>query len=132
MKKVIYLSGGNGMVGRNIIEHAESQNYKILSPKSSELNLLKYKDIENFLTQNKPDLVIHAAGVVGGIEANIDNPVKFLVENTQIGINILTASKETKIKSFINLGSSCMYPRNSNNPLSEELLAFLTKNNREY
>ena len=120
MKKVIYLSGGNGMVGRNIIEHAESQNYKILSPKSSELNLLKYKDIENFLTQNKPDLVIHAAGVVGGIEANINNPVKFLVENIQMGINILTASRMKKVKNFINLSSSCMYPRNSEIPLSED------------
>jgi len=120
MKKVIYLSGGSGMVGRNIIDHIQSQDYKILTPKRSELNLLKYEDVKNFLNQNKPDLVLHAAGVVGGIEANIDNPVKFLVENTQIGINILTASKETKIKSFINLGSSCMYPRNSNNPLSEE------------
>ena len=108
------------MVGRNIIDHIQAKNYKILSPKSSDLNLLNYKDITNFISKNKPDIIIHTAGVVGGIEANINNPVKFLVENTQIGINILTASKEMKIKNFINLSSSCMYPRNSNNPLSEE------------
>ena len=120
MKKKIYLSGGNGMVGRNIINHIESKKYKILSPKSSDLNLLNYNETKNFITKNKPDIIIHTAGVVGGIEANINNPVKFLVENTQIGLNILTASKEMKIKNFINLGSSCMYPHNSNNSLSEE------------
>jgi len=120
MKKIIYLSGGSGMVGRNIIDHIQAKNYKILSPKSSDLNLLNYNDITNFISKNKPDIIIHTAGVVGGIEANINNPVKFLVENTQMGINILTASKEMKIKNFINLSSSCMYPRNSNNPLSEE------------
>ena len=120
MKKIIYLSGGNGMVGRNIIDHIEAKNYTILSPKSSDLNLLNYNETKNFITNNKPDIIIHTAGVVGGIDANINNPVKFLVENTQMGINILTASKEMKIKSLINLSSSCMYPRNSNNPLSEE------------
>ena len=108
------------MVGRNIIDHIEAKNYKILSPKSSDLNLLNYNETKNFITSNKPDIIIHTAGVVGGIEANINNPVKFLVENTQIGLNILTASKEMKIKNFINLGSSCMYPHNSNNSLSEE------------
>ena len=108
------------MVGRNIIDHIKSKNYKILSPKSSDLNLLNYNETKNFITKNKPDIIIHTAGVVGGIEANINNPVKFLVENTQIGLNILTASKEMKIKNFINLGSSCMYPHNSNNSLSEE------------
>ena len=120
MKKKIYLSGGNGMVGRNIIDHIEAKNYEILSPKSSDLNLLNYNETKNFITSNKPDIIIHTAGVVGGIEANINNPVKFLVENTQMGINILTVSKEMKIKTFINLSSSCMYPKDSNNPLSEE------------
>lgn len=120
MKKKIYLSGGNGMVGRNIIDNNEARNYTILSPRSSDLDLLNYKDIKNFLADNKPDMIIHAAGVVGGIQANINNPIKFFVENIQMGLNILIASKEMKIKNFINLSSSCMYPCTSNNPLSEE------------
>ena len=106
MKKIIYLSGGSGMVGRNIIDHNESNNYKILSPKSSDLNLLNYKNIENFISDNRPDIIIHTAGVVGGIQANIDNPTKFLVENLQMGINILTVSKKMNVKNFINLSSS--------------------------
>jgi len=120
MKKVIFLSGGNGMVGRNIIDHNEKKNYEILSPNSTILNLLNYKDTENFISNNKPDIIIHSAGLVGGIQANIDNPVKFFIENIQMGINILTASKALKVKNFINLSSSCVYPRNSDKPLSED------------
>ena len=122
MKQVIYLSGSNGMVGKNIIDHVESKNYKILTPKKLDLDLLKYSDVEAFIKNNRPDLIIHAAGVVGGIEANINEPVKFLIENIQMGINILTASKINKVKRFINLSSSCMYPRNSEKALTEEQL----------
>ena len=122
MKQVIFLSGGNGMVGRNILDHPETKNYKILSPSSSDLNLLNYSIVESFLKQNKPDLIIHAAGVVGGIEANIKQPVKFLVENMQMGLNVLNASRKSKVKKFVNLSSSCIYPRNSKIALTEEKL----------
>tara|TARA_B100000787_G_C16166753_1_gene284302 strand:+ start:83 stop:1012 length:930 start_codon:yes stop_codon:yes gene_type:complete len=122
MKKIILLTGSSGMVGRNIIDHLSTQKYKILSPTSSDLNLLNYKDILDYITFNNPELVINAAGTVGGIEANMNYPVKFLVNNTQMGLNILMASKTKKIKRFINLGSSCMYPRNAKNPLSEDFI----------
>lgn len=120
MKKIILLTGGSGMVGSNIINHNFSQNYKILSPTSSDLNLLNYKDLEDYIKFNKPELVIHAAGIVGGIKANINYPVKFLVDNMQMGLNILMASKTQKVKKFINLSSSCMYPKNASNPLLED------------
>ena len=120
MKKIILLTGGSGMVGSNIINHNFSQNYKILSPTSSDLNLLNYKDLEDYIKFNKPELVIHAAGIVGGIKANINYPVRFLVENMQMGLNILMASKTQKVKKFINLSSSCMYPKNASNPLLED------------
>ena len=122
MKKIILLTGCSGMVGRNIINHNFSQNYKILSPSSSDLNLLNYKNIEDYIAFNKPELVIHAAGIVGGIEANINYPVKFLVNNMQMGLNILMASKIQKVKKFINFSTSCMYPRDAKNPLSEDLI----------
>ena len=122
MKQVIYLSGSNGMVGKNILEHYASKNFTILKPKRSELDLLKYNEIDTFLAKNKPDLIIHAAGIVGGIEANIKQPVKFFIENIQMGMNILNASKKNKVKRFINLSSSCMYPRNSEKALTEDQL----------
>ena len=120
MKKIILLTGGSGMVGSNIINHNFSQKYKILSPTSSDLNLLNYKDLEDYIKFNKPELVIHAAGIVGGIKANINYPVKFLVDNMQMGLNILMASKTQKVKKFINFSSSCMYPKNARNPLLED------------
>ena len=120
MKQVLYLSGGSGMVGKNILDHVDSKKYKILAPRKSDLNLLNHNDVESFITNNKPDLIIHAAGVVGGIEANISQPVNFFVENIQMGINILKASKNNKVKKIINLSSSCMYPRNSEKALMEE------------
>ena len=120
MKQVLYLSGGSGMVGKNILDHVDSKKYKILAPRKVDLNLLKANDVENFIANNSPDLIIHAAGLVGGIEANISHPVKFFVENIQMGINILKASQSNKVKKIINLSSSCMYPRNSKKALTEE------------
>ena len=122
MKQVIYLSGSNGMVGKNILEHYASKNFTILKPKRSELDLLKYNELDTFLAKNKPDLIIHAAGIVGGIEANIKQPLQFFFENIQMGMNILNASKKNKVKRFINLSSSCMYPRNSEKALTEDQL----------
>jgi len=122
MKKIILLTGGSGMVGSNIIDHEYSTKYKILSPSSSDLNLLNYQNTENYIAFNKPEFVIHVAGIVGGIEANMSYPVKFLFNNMQMGLNILMASKTKKIKKFINLGSSCMYPKNVENPIPEDLI----------
>ena len=118
----ILVTGGNGMVGRNILTHQQSNSYKIIAPSREELNLLNYKEVENYFLLNKPDLIIHAAGHVGGIHANMLNPVKFLVNNTDIGRNVLMAAKESNIEKVINLASSCMYPRFAKNPLDESLI----------
>ena len=122
MTKVILLTGGSGLVGSNIRNYKYSSNYKILSPSSSDLNLLNYKNVEDYIAFNKPQMVIHAAGIVGGIQANVQYPVKFLVDNMQIGLNILMAAKKKNVKEFINFASSCMYPKNSENPISEDVI----------
>ena len=110
------------MVGKNIAEHHYAHNYEILKPTSFELNLMDYESIHNYIRANRPVMVIHAAGTVGGIHANIAEPVKFLFNNTQIGLNIVMASKINKVKRFINLSSSCMYPRDAKSPLTEDLI----------
>ncbi len=122
MKNKILLTGSSGMVGSNIVEHKYFNNYQILTPTSSELNLLNYQNVIIYLENNKPEMIIHAAGIVGGIEANIKYPVKFLVNNMQMGLNILMGAKKKKIKKFINLSSSCIYPKNAKNPLSEDFI----------
>jgi len=118
----ILLTGSRGMVGRNIIEHSSVHNHVILSPTSAELNLLDAESVQNYICANKPDMIIHAAGIVGGIQANMAQPVRFLTDNMKIGLNILMSAKACSIKKFMNLGSSCMYPRDAENPLSEDLI----------
>lgn len=121
MQKIL-ITGSNGMVGRNIVEFDKSKNYILLTPSSKKLNLLDRKAVDDYLKAYAPDSIIHCAGIVGGIQANIANPVKFLVENTQMGLNIIMSAYENGIQKFINMSSSCMYPRDAKNPLSEELI----------
>lgn len=110
------------MVGRNILEHSRSLNYEIFSPSSQELNLLDREAVRYYFKTIEPDIVIHAAGRVGGIHANIANPVDFLVQNLDMGLNVISTAASLNISNLINLASSCMYPRDANNPLSEDMI----------
>lgn len=118
----ILITGSTGMVGRNILENKDISKFDLLIPNSKELNLLNYAEVDNYLNKNQPDFIIHTAGKVGGIQANIAHPVSFLVENMDMGRNIILAAKKNNVKNLINLGSSCMYPRNAENPLSENMI----------
>ncbi len=121
MIKKVYITGSEGMVGSNIIDMA-TDNYELITPKLEYLNLLNYNDVDKFIAKEKPDLIIHCAGIVGGIQSNIANPVKYLVENTELGKNLILAAKNNNIEKIINLGSSCMYPKDAKNPLKEDLI----------
>ena len=84
MIKKIYITGSEGMVGSNIIDIAPV-NYQLITPRLKDLNLLNFQEVDRFISKEKPDLIIHCAGIVGGIQSNIANPVKYLVENTELG-----------------------------------------------
>ena len=120
--KKILLTGGSGMVGRNFIENKKSKNYILISPTRKELNLLNYEKVNSFILKTKPDLIVHAAGRVGGIQANIREPFLFLKENADMGRNIILAAKNQNIKNLINLSSSCVYPKNLDIPLKEDFI----------
>ena len=123
MNKIrILLTGGGGMVGRNLLEHPIIGSFEMLAPRSSELDLRNFDAVQGYLRKHRPDMVIHAAGKVGGIQANMREPVGFLLENLDMGRNIVWAARQAGIKRLINLGSSCMYPRNHNEPLTEDLV----------
>jgi GDP-L-fucose synthase len=122
MKKKILLTGSTGMVGRNVLENKDISKFELLIPNSKELNLLNYEGVDKYIKENQPDFIIHTAGKVGGIQANIAHPVSFLLENLDMGRNIIIAAKNNGVKNLINLSSSCMYPRNAKNPLSEDLI----------
>ncbi|UDM16692.1 GDP-L-fucose synthase [Vogesella sp. XCS3] len=116
----VLITGGGGMVGRNLQDYLASKGYEIFVPNSKELDLCNYTDVEEYLQVVKPDFVIHAAGKVGGIQANMREPVEFLMKNLDMGRNIVWASKSVGVRRLINLGSSCMYPRGYNSPLRED------------
>lgn len=121
-KMRILLTGGGGMVGRNLLEHPAIVEFEILAPRSNELDLRDFPAVLGYLRKHQPDMVIHAAGKVGGIQANMREPVSFLMDNLDMGRNIVWAIRQTGIKKLLNLGSSCMYPRNSMEPLREEMV----------
>jgi GDP-L-fucose synthase len=118
----ILLTGGSGMVGKNILEHSEAQKHKIFAPTSHDLDLLDRDAVRHHIDNFEPDLVIHSAGKVGGIHANIANPVEFLTKNLDMGLNVILAAASLDVPNLINLASSCMYPREAVNPLSEDMI----------
>jgi GDP-L-fucose synthase len=121
-KPLIMLTGGSGMVGRNILESPEAENYNFIYPKSDELNLLDFSAVNRYVSKFNPEFIVHAAGQVGGIQANIASPVDFLINNLDMGRNILLSARNAGVKKLLNLASSCMYPRLAPNPLSEEYI----------
>ena len=110
------------MVGQNIQAHASAKNWDILAPTSMELDLTDSNAVSTYIKMNKPDLVIHAAGRVGGIQSNIAHPVDFLDSNNVIGRNVIMGSWREGVRNLINLGSTCMYPAAAPNPLSEDMI----------
>jgi GDP-L-fucose synthase len=117
----VLLTGSQGLVGSNINELKPSF-IELLTPSFEELDILNSEKVHEYIKKTKPELIIHAAGIVGGIQANIENPVKFLTENTLMAHNLILSARENQVENLINLGSSCMYPRNAENPLSEDLI----------
>lgn len=107
------------MVGQNIQDHPAASQYIWLTPNSTDLNLLNFSSVKHYLAEYRPDAIIHAAGRVGGIQANMREPVRFLLENLDMGRNLLLAAAEVGISQLVNFGSTCMYPKDRQGSLSE-------------
>jgi GDP-L-fucose synthase len=118
----VLLTGSTGMVGRNLIDHPEIKRFRVTSPSRKELDLQDSRAVADFVEACKPDVIIHAAGKVGGIQANIREPARFLLDNVQMGFNVVSGARKAGVQKLINLGSSCMYPRGHDDPLHEDLL----------
>lgn len=108
------------MVGKNILHHPAAAGWKISSPSSAELDLTNASAVARYVSELKPRIIVHAAGQVGGIQANIAKPVAFLERNTVIGVNLIMAAHQAGVREFLNLASTCMYPRAAENPLRED------------
>ncbi len=120
-KSKIYVSGHTGMVGRTFCELLKEKGYENLIFKSSAaLDLRDKNAVEKFFMKEKPEYVFHFAAKVGGIMDNIEHPAEFLYDNMAISMNIIHSSFKFGVKKLLNLGSSCIYPREALQPMKEE------------
>jgi len=119
----IYVAGHRGMVGSATVRALKSNGYtNIVTATREEVDLKNQKDVNLFFKNLNIDYVVLAAAKVGGILANNDLKADFIYENTIIGANIIKACHDNKVKKLINLGSSCIYPKESQIPIKEEYL----------
>ena len=122
-KSKIFVTGHKGLVGSAVVRRLKYFGYKkILTIDKKKLDLKNQYQVFNFFKRNKIDAVINAAGKVGGIYANSKYKADFIYDNLSIQNNIIHACFLRKIKSLIFLGSSCIYPRNSKQPIKEKYL----------
>jgi len=119
----IYIAGHNGMVGSGIIRNLKSKGYdNVVSIPSQKYNLINQQIVNDFFEREQPDYVINAAAKVGGILANNTYRGQFIYENMMIQNNLIHAAHEHKVKKLLFLGSSCIYPKFSPQPMKEEYL----------
>jgi len=119
----IFITGHNGMAGSAIYRSFKKNGYEnIITETRATLDLSKYLDVNNWFEKVKPDVVILSAAKVGGIEANLSMPTEFLIENLKIQNNVIESAWKNNVKRLLFLGSSCIYPKKSKQPIEEDEL----------
>jgi GDP-L-fucose synthase len=119
----IFVAGHKGMVGSAIVKCLNKIGYKnLILLSKNELDLIDQTEVKNFFKNEKIDQVYLAAAKVGGIYANNTFPADFIYQNTQIQLNVINSAFESGVKKLLFLGSSCIYPKYSKQPMNEEYL----------
>ena len=119
----IYVAGHRGLVGSAIVRLLRTRGFNhLITRVRSELDLRDQSAARSFFAQEKPDIVVLAAARVGGIKANSDAPVEFLIENVEVQNNAISAAYESGVRKLIFLGSSCIYPKLAPQPIRESAL----------
>lgn len=119
----IYVTGHSGLVGSAVVRLLEKKGYQnILTQTSQELDLRESEKVKDWFTSNKIDYVFDAAAKVGGIMANYTYPASFIYDNLMIQTNLIHYAYKSDVKKFVFLGSSCIYPRMTPQPMKEEHL----------
>ena len=133
-KQKIFIAGHKGMVGSALFRLLKTQDVKIITKKKSELDLLNQHDVQDFFKNQKIDQIYLAAAKVGGIYANNIYPAEFIYENLMIETNVIHSAFLSGVKKLLFLGSSCIYPKNTKQPMKEEelLTAKLEPTNEPY
>ena len=123
VKSRIYIAGHRGMVGRSIFNNLKrKKDIEIITKTRNDLNLLEQNSVRDFFKHEKIDEVYLAAAKVGGIVANNNLPANFIYENLMIQTNVINSAFENGVKKLLFLGSSCIYPKFTSQPMSENAL----------
>ena len=120
---LIYVAGHTGLIGSALVRRLEGSGFtNLLLPKRADLELTDNAEVANFFEEQKPSYVLLAAGKVGGILENRDFPMDFMTTNLNIQLNVLSAAAKNDVRGLVMFGSSCMYPRECAQPMSEDTL----------
>ena len=117
---MLLITGGNGFLGSHLVNEALNQKREILCPSSKELNLLNFKEVKQYINDNRIENIIHSAGYVGGIELHEEHPAGIASDNLNMGMNIIKGSSEQKNIRLIMISTICVYPKNGSIPLKEK------------
>jgi GDP-L-fucose synthase len=118
----VYVAGHRGMVGSALVRRLAGTGAAVLTASHRELDLRRQRETEDWLASNRPDAVFVAAATVGGILANDTRPAEFLYDNLAIAANVIEASRLVGVAKLLFLGSSCIYPRDAVQPMTEDAL----------
>src|SRR5882672_7976124 len=131
----IYVAGHRGLAGSALVRCLQHHGYRnIVARSHSELDLIDSEAVQRFFATEKPDVVLLAAGIVGGILANNSYPANFIRDNLAIQTNVIHEAWRSGVQKLLFLGSSCIYPRDCPQPIKEEYLLTgpLEQTNRAY
>lgn len=118
MRKVL-ITGGAGFLGRHVFDTFRREKWNVVAPLRADCNLLDQAACIRTLAEERPEVVVHLAATVGGIGANQREPGRFFYENALMGINLIEASRITRVKKFVQVGTVCSYPSTTAVPFKE-------------
>lgn len=130
----VFVAGHSGLAGSALCEALKRKNYELITADRNHLDLCNAVEVDLYFKKHLPDWVFIAAATVGGIQANLNFPVHFLLDNLKIQNNLIETSFRYKVQKLLFLGSNCMYPKLANQPLKEETLltGSIEKSNEPY
>ena len=134
MSQKVLIAGQEGMVGSSIYKLLKKKKFNIIECKRQDLDFTNQSRVEKFFRKKRPNIVINAAGKVGGILDNKTYQSDYIFINSMIGLNIIKSSLKYNVKKLINLGSACIYPKKTKQPIKESALlsSYLEETNEGY